>query len=173
MSRFTNLFLSLALVSAVTYPGAALAMDATAPEQAPRFFFEAMYSMDYVQAWSLLTPKSQSELIALIQKTESNPELTTEVLKRMFSQGERPLTRGFWTQMRQSMGIQIWHEQNFQVFEQDEKLGTAFVRAMPTDLLVFVQSDNKRWKFGYVESFVELRKPEQKDPKSPEGGKKK
>lgn len=164
--RLIKSVVTLVLISLFSFSGSALAMDATAPEQAPQFFFEAMQRMDYVTAWNLLTPASQSEFLALIKKTEANTELTDEVLRKMFAQGERALTRGFWTQMRQSMGIQIWQKQSFQVFEVDEQQANAFVRVMPADILVFAQSENNRWKFGFVESFVERRKPPEKNTDS-------
>lgn len=174
LAMFLAMFLGIAAPLGFVAPAWAQQQSSSpvnaAPQDAPRLFFEAMYRMDYVQAWQLLTIQSQDELIRLIQKTEQKTASTqgqgneaktvnTEVLKRMFNQGERPLLRGFWTQMRQSMGIETWHGQTFTLQEQSEDGKSAFVRVMPAKILLFVKNENNTWKLGYVESFVERRLP--------------
>lgn len=155
-SLFKYLLLSLVILC-LSLP--ALAKDALTPQEAPGLFFEAVYKMDYVQAWKILTQESQERILKLILSTDKDPKLQTTDLRKLFETADRAVQRGFWTQLRQSMDIETWHKQSFGSPRPADKAGESFVYVSPADIYIFVRQENQGWKFGFVESFEQRRKP--------------
>ncbi|PKL76404.1 MAG: hypothetical protein CVV27_10445 [Candidatus Melainabacteria bacterium HGW-Melainabacteria-1] len=150
----------IALALALLITGSALARDALSPQEAPDLFFDSVYRMDYVQAWQILSGASQERILKLVLETEKDPRLQPAALRKLFESGDRAVQRGFWTQLRQSMDIEAWNQQNFTEVRAGGKPGESFVRVMPADIYVFVRQENQGWKFGFAESFVERRRPD-------------
>lgn len=120
-------------------------------------FFDAVYQMDYLTAWQCLSSKSQNHIIQLVHKSE--PKLSTEEIRRLFDQGDRSVLRGFWSQLRQSIGIEIWQKQRFENGPAGASAQEAFVSVKPANLQLYARQEGTDWKFGYVESFVERLAP--------------
>ncbi|MGV3525280.1 MAG: hypothetical protein ACO1RX_13700 [Candidatus Sericytochromatia bacterium] len=152
-------FLLAASISWAAVAPAASARDALSPQEAATIFFESVYRMDYVQSWQILTAASQEGLIKLVLETEKKPGLQAAEVRRLFESGDRAVLRGFWTQMRQHMAIELWIKQGFgEPRNATDDASGRWVKATPADVLVYVRQENQRWKFGFVESFIERRK---------------
>lgn len=147
------------------------AWAASSPEAAPKEFFEAVYKLDYITAWKSLSPHSQEQILSMLvaeeQQKESREALSQAQLKELLEKGDVSLRRGFWTRMRQAMGIEIWVKQNYQVVANTESPeGSRFVQSQPGKVTLFVaQNEPNDWRFGFIESFVEKLRPT--TPKSP------
>lgn len=146
----------------------AFGREALSPQEAPNLFFDSIYKMDYLQAWQVLTQSSQDGILKLILETEKDPKLTQAGLRQLFESGDRAVQRGFWTQLRQSMDIEAWNEQNFTDLRSGDKADESFVHVMPADIYVYVKQENQNWKFGFRESFVERRRPKGMPASSPQ-----
>ena len=133
--------------------------EALSPAEAADLFFDAVYKMDYAQAWQVLSRESQERILKLVIETEKDPKLSLAGLRKLFETGDRAVQRGFWTQLRQSMDIEAWNKQTFGEPRAGEKPDESFVRVMPADIFLFVRQENQNWKFGYVESFEQRRRP--------------
>lgn len=157
----------LAVVLSVLINLSALAKDALSPQEAPAIFFEAVYKMNYAQAWQILTRESQDKILQLIIKQEKDPKLKADYLRKLFEEADRSVQRGFWTQMRASMDIQAWAKQKFSESRPGDKNGEAFVYVTPADIFVFVKQEEQHWKFGFIESFEQKRKPKLKPGEKP------
>lgn len=155
----------------------AWAREALTPQEAPDLFFEAVYKMDYVQAWQVLSRDSQERIIKLVLETEKDPRLQTAALRKLFETGDRAVQRGFWTQLRLSMDIETWNKQTFteltneqnQTNQNNPNNQGRLVRVMPADITVIVKQENQNWKFGFTESFLDRRKPQSTPKPAPSG----
>jgi len=145
-------------------PSAAPASSLSPAATVTARFFEAVYQMDYLTAWQCLTDKSQKHILQLVQKSE--PKVSAEEIRRLFEQGDRSVLRGFWSQLRQSIGIEVWQKQRFENGPAGASAQEAFVSVKPANLKLYARQEGQNWKFGYVESFVErITPPADKDKK--------
>lgn len=145
-------------------PSAAPASSLSPAAAVTARFFEAVYQMDYLTAWQCLTVKSQNHILQLVQKSE--PKVSAEEIRRLFEQGDRSVLRGFWSQLRQSIGIEVWQKQRFENGPAGASAQEAFVSVKPANLKLYARQEGQTWKFGYVESFVErIAPPADKDKK--------
>ena len=160
--RFCKTLL-LAPVLLASFAMSVEARDAQTPTEAAEIFFEAVYKLDYEQAWQVLSPHSQAEIIRQIQASEADKKLSDAQIRQWFVEADRSLKRGFWTQLRSGMDILAWHEQRFEMGPAAKNPQAQLVKVMPADVLIYaVQHDNK-WFLGYIESFAErLPQKEQK-----------
>lgn len=167
LKGFRRLLTSLMLAGCLMLP--AFAREALTPQEAPDLFFESVYKMDYVQAWQVLSRESQERIIKLVLETEKDPQLEPATLRKLFESGDRAVQRGFWTQLRQTMDIETWNKQSFNEVTTGDKADGNFVRVMPADILVVVKQENQNWKFGFAESFLDRRKPQNMPKPAPSG----
>lgn len=168
MKRLRSKLLVLALLGCSLLIGPAFARDALSPQEAPDLFFDAMYKMDYVQAWQVLSASSQEAILRLVLDTEKQADLNSAGVRKLFESGDRAVQRGFWTQLRQSMDIEAWNQQKFTDLKPGEKADESFVHVMPADIYVYVKQENQNWKFGFRESFIERRRPKGLPASSPQ-----
>lgn len=134
---------------------AAQAREAQSPSDAAKLFFESIYKLDYEQAWQVLSPHSQAEIIRRIQAAEADKKLSDAQIRQWFVEADRSLKRGFWTQLRSGMDILAWHDQTFEDGPAAKNPQAQLVKVLPADVLVYAVQNNNKWYFGYIESFAE------------------
>lgn len=161
MLAVTSLLLTLAT--------AAQARDAQSPTDAARLFFESVYKLDYEQAWQVLSPHSQAEIIRRIQAAEAAKQLSDAQIRQWFVEADRSLKRGFWTQLRDGMDILAWQEQRFEAGPAAKDPLAQLVKVVPADVLVYAVQNNNKWYFGYIESFAERLPQKEQAPASTTG----
>ncbi len=141
----------------------AQARDAQSASDAAQLFFESVYKLDYVQAWQVLSPHSQAEIIRQIQASETDKKLSDLQIREWFVEADRSLKRGFWTQLRSGMDILAWSEQKYTDGPVAKNPQAQLVNVLPADVMIYAVQSNNKWYFGYIESFAErLPQKEQK-----------
>lgn len=118
--------------------------------EAARSFFQAMYDEDYAQAWALLTETTKNRFSQLVAKEAGT---TTAHIRQLFDRQDPAIMENFWPTMRESMEIDTWAAQNFQLQKQNGN--QAWVMARPQDVRLQMKLEGGHWKLGYTESFMD------------------
>ncbi|HEY9839277.1 MAG: hypothetical protein ACAI44_13355 [Candidatus Sericytochromatia bacterium] len=120
------------------------------PATVPLRFFQSLNQKDYAQTWDCLTRYSQELMVGML--AGSWQEQTPEQLKAAFAKGQGP-AKIYWDHFRATIQLETWLAQSYQ------SLGISgnevLVTASPSQLTLLVCKEGQRWKFGYMETFLE------------------
>lgn len=127
-------------------------MLATNAAQAPLYFFQALQEKDYPRVWELLTERSQSMIVQMLARTWKAH--SAEELIENFAAGGG-VAQTYWQSFAQSVKLEQWLAQSYR------QLGVSgqevIVKATPSDVHLLVYQQGGRWKFGYIETFMDFQ----------------
>ena len=120
------------------------------PAAMPLRFFQSLNQKDYIQTWNCLTRHSQELIVQLLAR--SWKAQSPEQLSQAFASGQG-VAKAYWDHFRATLQLETWLAQSYRSLgvSNDETL----VTASPADVTLIVRREGNRWKFGYMESFLE------------------
>lgn len=120
------------------------------PATLPLRFFKSLQNKDYVTTWDCLSRHSQEVIIQMLLR--SWKDQTASNLQEVFAKAQAP-ARLYWDHFRQNLQMDLWLSQTYR------PLGLSgnevLVKASPADVTLMVFKQDKDWKFGYMETFLE------------------
>ncbi|PIQ26703.1 hypothetical protein COW36_00905 [bacterium (Candidatus Blackallbacteria) CG17_big_fil_post_rev_8_21_14_2_50_48_46] len=118
----------------------------------PLDFFRNLRQKNYDKAWKLLSTYSQRLFVETLYKSLKPGACSLERLQTDFESG-KGWAESYWSQFTQHLQLDHWLSQNYKEYGVSHQ--QALVRATPSNALLLVIQEEKGWRFGYFETFLD------------------